>query len=64
VTVGTVWIPLAAELTVANRGDNEVAPLLWAQLPWEARYVLGDTQYNDPALAIEPFNGLFKNVLE
>jgi hypothetical protein len=102
VTVGTVWIPLAAELTVANRGDNEVAPLLLEQLPWEARYVLGDTHYNDPALrhgcqaqgrelvatrrgayphrdggvevrrifhklrsqAIEPFNGLFKNVFE
>lgn len=102
VTVGAVWIPLAAELTVANRGDNKVAPLLLAQLPWEARYVLGDTHYNDPALrhccqvqgrelvatrrgayphrdggvevrrifhklrsqAIEPFNGLFKNVFE
>jgi Transposase DDE domain len=102
VTVGAVWIPLAAELTVANRGDNEEAPLLLAQLPWEARYVLGDTHYNDPALrhccqvqgrelvatrrgayphrdggvevrrifhklrsqAIEPFNGLFKNVFE
>ena len=102
VTVGTVWIPLAAELTVANRGDNEVAPLLLEQLPWEARYVLGDTHYNDPTLrhycqaqgrelvatrrgayphrdgsvevrrifhklrsqAIEPFNGLFKNVFE
>lgn len=37
VTVGAVWIPLAAELTVANRGDNEVAPLLLAQLPGEVR---------------------------
>src|SRR5262245_35799534 len=102
VTVGAVWIPLAAELTVANRGDNEVAPLLLEQLPWEVRYVLGDTHYNDPELrdqcqqrgwdlvatrrgphphrdsgvevrkvfhklrsqAIEPFNGLFKNVFE
>jgi hypothetical protein len=102
VTVGSVWIPVAAELTVANRGDNEVAPLLLAQLPGEVRYVLGDTQYNDPELrqqchrrgcdlvatrrgahphrdggvevrkvfhklrsqAIEPFNGLFKNVFE
>jgi hypothetical protein len=32
VTVGALWIPLAAELTVANRGDNEVAPLLLQQL--------------------------------
>jgi hypothetical protein len=102
VTVGALWIPLAAELTVANRGDNEAAPLLLAQLPAEVRYVLGDTHYNDPELrrqcqrqgwelvatrrgsyphldggvevrkvfhklrsqAIEPFNGLFKNVFE
>src|SRR5215470_7555913 len=102
VSVGAVWIPLAAELTVANRGDNEVAPTLLDQLPWEVRYVLGDTHYNDPELrdqcqrrgwelvatrrgphphrdsgvevrkvfhklrsqAIEPFNGLFKNVFE
>jgi hypothetical protein len=100
VTVGAIWIPLAAELTVANRGDNEVAPSLLMQLPGEVRYVLGDTHYNDPELrqqchrrncelvatrrgpyphrdggvevrkifhklrsqAIEPFNGLFKNV--
>jgi Transposase DDE domain len=102
VTVGALWIPLAAELTVANRGDNEAAPVLLEQLPEEVRYVLGDTHYNDPELrqqchrrgcervatrrgpyphrdngvevrkvfhklrsqAIEPFNGLFKNVFE
>jgi hypothetical protein len=102
VTVGAVWIPLAAELTVANRGDNEVASLLLKQLPGEVRYVPGDTHYNDPMLrqqchrrgyelvatrrgpyphrdggvevrkifhklrsqAIEPFNGLFKNVFD
>jgi hypothetical protein len=102
VTVGAIWIPLAAELTVANRGDNEVAPLLLEHLPGEVRYVLGDTHDNDPELrqqchqrgcelvatrrgpyphrdggaevrkifhklrsqAIEPFNGLFKNVFE
>jgi hypothetical protein len=102
VTVGSVWIPLAAELTVANRGDNEEAPLLLEQLPEEVRYVLGDTHYNTPELrqachqrgwelvatrrgpyphrdggaevrkvfhtlrskAIEPFNGLFKNIFE
>ena len=50
VTVGALWIPLAAELTVANRGDNEEAPLLLEQLPAEVRYVLGDTHYNDPEL--------------
>lgn len=102
VTVGALWIPLAAELTVANRGDNEAAPLWLEQLPPEVRYVLGDTHYNTPELrqecqrrgwelvatrrgpyphrdsgvevrkifhklrsqAIEPFNGLFKNVFE
>jgi Transposase DDE domain len=102
VTVGSIWIPLAAELTVANRGDNAEAPLLLEQLPGEVRYVLGDTHYNDPEVrahchrrgcelvatrrgayphrdagvevrkifhklrsqAIEPFNGLFKNVFE
>jgi DDE family transposase len=101
-TVGAVWIPLAAELTVANRGDNEVAPWLLRQLPGEVRYVLGNTQYNDPDLrqqchrrgcelvatrrgpyphrdggvevrkvfhqlrsqAIEPFNGVYKNIFE
>jgi hypothetical protein len=100
VTVGALWIPLAAELTVANRGDNAVAPQLLEELPEEVRYLLGDTHYNDPDLrrqchrrgcelvatrrgpyphsdsgvevrkifhklrsqAIEPFNGLFKNV--
>jgi hypothetical protein len=48
VTVGAIWIPLAAELTVAHRGDNEVAPLLLKHLPGEVRYVLGDTHYHDP----------------
>jgi hypothetical protein len=100
--VASVWIPLAAELTPANTADNEVAPLLVRQLPFEVRYVLGDTHYNDPELrticelsdrllvasrrgrfphrgigvevrrifhklrsqALEPFNGLFKNVFE
>jgi Transposase DDE domain len=50
VTVGSLWIPVAAELTVANRGDNEVASLLLKQLPGETRYVLGDTHYNAPEL--------------
>jgi hypothetical protein len=47
ITVGAVWIPLAAELTVANHADNEVAPRLLEQVPLETRYVLGDTHYND-----------------
>ena len=102
VTVGALWIPLAAELTVANRGDNAEAPLLLEQLPPEGRYVLGDTHYNTPerrqecqrrgwelvatrrgpyphrdsgvevrkifhklrSQAIEPCNGLCKNVFE
>jgi hypothetical protein len=50
VAVGSIWIPLAAELTVANTGDNVVAPKLLEQLPAEVRYVLGDTHYNDPDL--------------
>jgi hypothetical protein len=28
VTVGALWIPLAAELTAANVADNELAPRL------------------------------------
>lgn len=47
ITVGSVWIPLAAELTIANHADQEVAPRLWEQVPLETRYVLGDTHYND-----------------
>ena len=102
VSVGSVWLPLAAELTAANTADNTVAPQLLAPLPAEVRYILGDTHYNDPEVwntvravqsgvgsdpackeshhddgvevrgnshklrsqAIEPFNGLFKNVFE
>jgi hypothetical protein len=102
VSVGSLWIPLAAELTIASEADNLIAPKLLAQLPTEVRYVLGDTHYNTPdlrdecglhnrelvatrrgahphhdggvevrrifhklrSLAIEPFNGLFKNIFE
>ena len=102
VSIGSLWIPLAAEFTVANVADSEVAPLLLTQLPAEVRYVLGDQHYNTPELraecgrhnrelvatrrgsyphtdggvevrrvfhrlrsqAIEPFNGLFKNLFE
>jgi len=101
-TVSWVWIPLAAKLTVANVHDSIPAPALIAELPLEARYVLGDNHYNAPEVreqcqrsnrllvasgrgpyphtdsgvdvrrifhllrhqAIEPFNGLFKNVFE
>jgi hypothetical protein len=49
-TVAGVWLPLAAELTPANRADNEEAPTLLAELPAEVGFVLGDTAYNDPAL--------------
>ncbi len=50
VAVGSAWIPLAAELTVAiaNTDDATIAPKLLAQLPAEVRFVLGDTHYNDP----------------
>jgi hypothetical protein len=102
VSVGSLWIPLAAEFTIASEADNLIAPRLLEQLPLEVRYVLGDTHYNTPelrdectlhnrelvatrrgthphrdggvdvrrifhklrSLAIEPFNGLFKNIFE
>ena len=102
VSIGSLWIPLAAEFTVANVSDSEIAPLLFTQLPAAVRYVLGDQHYNTPELraecgrhnrelvatrrgayphtdggvevrrifhqlrsqAIEPFNGLFKNLFE
>jgi hypothetical protein len=102
VSIGSLWIPLAAEFTVANVADSEVAPLLLPQLPAAVRYVLGDQHYNTPELraeggrhnrevvatrrgtyphtdggvevrrifhklrsqAIEPFNGLCKNLFE
>ena len=49
-TVAAVWIPLAALLTPANVADNEAAPALLALLPAEARFILGDQQYNDADL--------------
>lgn len=48
--VSSVWIALAAELTVANTDDASIAPLLFRQLPPEVRYILGDTHYNTPEL--------------
>ena len=102
--VTSFWLPLAAELTVANTYDAKVAPALIRQLPAEVRYVLGDRHYNDDeglvfsccrlsdrflitskpgpyphtdpgarvravfhrlrSQAIEPFNGVFKNIFE
>jgi Transposase DDE domain len=47
-SVAAVWIPLAAELTPANRADSELAPCLVADLPAEVRFVLGDRHYNAP----------------
>jgi hypothetical protein len=46
--VSAVWIPLAAELTVANTDDAAMTPALLAQLPAAVRYILGDTHYNTP----------------
>jgi hypothetical protein len=46
VTVGTVWMPLAAELPGANRGAKAAAPRGLAPLPWEVRAGLGATQSN------------------
>ncbi len=47
-TVAGVWIPLAANLTPANRTDSDEALLLLPELPAEVRYVLGDRHYNTP----------------
>jgi hypothetical protein len=51
VSVGCLWNPLAAQLTVANTADNEVAPLLLQEMPKQVRYVLGDTHYNARSFA-------------
>ncbi len=48
VTVGTVWLPLAAELTPANRADNEEASALLDAMQQDDVFILGDTTYNDP----------------
>lgn len=49
-TVAGVWIPLAARLSPANVHDGRVAPLLIEELPDEARFVLGDKNYDAKAL--------------
>jgi len=50
VTVGAVWLPLAAALTPANIADNGQAVALLDALRQAALFVLGDTAFNDPAL--------------
>lgn len=50
VTVASVWIPLAAELTPANIADNVQALPLLRDLPHVVRFILGDVHYNDPAV--------------
>src|SRR5918998_744804 len=42
--------PRPAELPRPNTADNEPAPRLLDALPLDARFVLGDTHYNDPAV--------------
>jgi hypothetical protein len=49
-TVAGVWIPLAANLTAANRPDSDEALTLLRDLPAEVRYVLGDRHYNTPEI--------------
>jgi hypothetical protein len=97
-TVAAVWIPLAAELTPATVHDSTSARHHLDHLPFEARFVMGDSHFNTPDLqtrcwqtnrilvaasgqgkpgvevrrilhklrhqAIEPLNGLLKNVFE
>lgn len=53
VTIGRLWIPLAAEITPANEADNVLAPRLLTELPLAIRYVLGDQHYNTPELRAE-----------
>lgn len=48
VAVGWVWIPLAAQLTVAHTADATSAPLLLSQLSPAIRFILGDSHYNAP----------------
>lgn len=50
VSLGRVWIPLAAEVTPASVADNVIAPKLLVEAPAEVRYVLGDQHYNTPEL--------------
>jgi hypothetical protein len=47
-TVGSVWIPLAADLTPAHVADNDQAVLLLPEVPTVPAFALGDTHYNAP----------------
>ncbi len=49
-TVGECWIPLAAQVTEANRADGDIALRLVAALPAEVRFLLGDMHYHTDAL--------------
>jgi hypothetical protein len=48
IAVGSVWMPLAADLPPAKGAENTVAPRLLAPLPGEGRSGLGDTPDHDP----------------
>jgi hypothetical protein len=50
VTVASVWIPLAADLTPANVADNVQALPLLRDVPNAVRFILGDVHYNDPGV--------------
>jgi hypothetical protein len=49
-TVARVWIPLVADVTPANVADNTQAALLLPDIADDARFIVGDTHYGDPAL--------------
>jgi len=44
-TVGEIWLPLAARLTVANVHDGTVGQEMVSDLPSEVRFILGDQHY-------------------
>lgn len=46
------WAHIAARLTAANEADSMVVPALIEELPFDARYVLGDTHHNTPEIRL------------
>jgi len=50
-TIGSLWLPLAACLTVANTNDSEKAIELVQELSNDVRYCLGDKHYRGADLA-------------
>jgi len=44
------WLPLAAEVTLANIADNKQAPTMIEVLPAGLRFLLGDQHYHDQTL--------------